>query len=115
MDTIDFREFGGNLVASARAQFKEFLEENKDVDDFLVRIGEGYAVRTAEYHLAATDEDRADAAAALRRIRNTLDLQLDAIAHVGKSEILGQIKAALGMALEFAIQNLPTILKLVRK
>ena len=115
LSDIDFTELGMNFVKAARSQFKEFLAENQDVDDLVVQIGKSYAVRTAEYHLAATEEDREAARTSLRQLRNTMDLTLDGMAHLAKSAILAQLKAGLGMLLEFAIANLPTIIAMVRR
>lgn len=115
MGDIDFRGLGDNLVAAVRSRFEAFLKENPDVDGFLVEIGGRYAARTAEYHLAETEEDREDARVSLQRIANTLEMELDAIAHLAPSELLGQLKAALGVALQFAIENLPTIVSMLRR
>jgi len=112
---IDFRTLGNNLVEAVRSRFKKFLEEHPDVDDFVLQIGQRYAARTAAYHLAATEEDRAEQLAALRRVENTMQLELDAIAHEAAPEILEQLKAALGVVLNFAIQNLPTIVAMIRR
>lgn len=115
MDETNFSGMGDDLVRSVRSRFKVFLEENKEVDDFVVQIGRRYAARTAQYHLAKTEEDREEALSALRRVRNTLDLELDAIAHLAGSELFSQLRAALGVVVDFAVQSLPTIAKLVRR
>lgn len=115
MADIDFRDYGENLIAAARNQFQGFLAENKEVDDLVLDIGRSYGIRMAEYLTADTEEEREAARVALRRVRNTMDLTMDGMAHLVKSEILTQLKAALGMTLEFAIQNLPTVLKMIRK
>ncbi len=115
MDSIDFGALGDNLVSSIRSRFADFLKENRAVEDFLVERGRRYAVLAAAYHLAADEESRAEALADLRRVENTLEMELDAIEHLTKGEILEQLKAALGVVLNFAIQNLPTILAMIRR
>ncbi len=115
MGIVDFNAMGEALVDSIQSRFKDFLNQNQEVAKFVADLGRRYAVLAAKYHLAATDEDRDEALADLRRVENTLELQLDAIAHVAKSEILGQLKAALGVVLNFAVQNLPTVLAMIRK
>jgi hypothetical protein len=113
--SINFEALGENLIDSARSQFEEFLLENRDVDNFLVALGRRYATLAAQYHLADSEEARAEALSDLRRVKNTINLKLDAVAHLAKSEILSQLKAALGMVLDFAIKNLPTIIAIVRR
>lgn len=115
MDTIDFSGLGDNLVSSLRTKFGAFLDENKDVDNFVAAVGRRYAILAAQYHLAKDEDDRTETLKDLRRIENTLELEFDAIAHLAKSEILGQLKAALGVVLNFAVQNLPTVLAMVRR
>lgn len=115
MADLDFRALGNNLVDSVRSQFKEFLEKHKDVDDFLVELGKRYAVLSARYHLASDEEKRAEVLGDLRRVENTIQLELDAVAHAAPSALLGQLKAALGVVLRFAVENLPTVLAMVRR
>lgn len=115
MADIDFTQVGRNFVNVARSQFSEVLEEYPELDELVVSIGKSYATVTAEYYLAASDDDRDRATIALRQVRNNMDLVLDGMGHLAKSAILAQLKAALGMALELAIQNLPTIIAMVRR
>lgn len=114
-DTFDFHALGDNLVDAVRGRFKDFLAENKDVDNFVTELGRRYATLSARYHLAGSEEERAEALADLRRVENTMELELDAIGHLAKSEILGQLKAALGVALKFAVENLPTVLAMIKR
>jgi hypothetical protein len=111
---IDFRKLGEDLVDSVQAQFKEFLEENPEIAQFVGRLGRRYAELAAQYHLG-DGPSRDEALSDLRRVRNSIDLEMDAIAHEAPSALLGQLKAALGVVLNFAIQNLPTIIAMVRR
>jgi hypothetical protein len=115
MANINFEALGENLIDSARSQFQDFLLENREVDGILISLGRRYATLAAQYHLADSEEARAEALSDLRRVKNTINLELDAIAHLAKSEILSQLKAALGMVLDFAIKNLPTVIAMIRR
>lgn len=115
MGSIDFGALGDNLVDSIRTKFAGFLHVNQDVDDFVIALGRRYAVLAAAYHLAADEASREEALKDLRRVENTMELKFDEIAHLTRGETLEQLKAALGVVLNFAIQNLPTVIAMIRR
>lgn len=115
MDTVDYRALGDNLVQSVKSQFSGFLSANKEVAQFVEDLGRRYAVLAARYHLADDGPARDGALEDLRRVENTLQLELDAIGHQVKGQMLETLKSALGVVLNFAVQNLPTILAAIRR
>lgn len=115
MADINFSALGQNLVSSIQSEFKATLEENKEVAEFVARLGRRYAELSADYYLAADDAAREAAAADLERVKNTLNMEMDALAHLAKPAIMEQLKAALMVVLKFAIENLPTIIAMVRR
>ncbi len=115
MADIDFGVLGRNLVTSVQSQFHELLEQNTEAAAFVARLGHRYAECSADYYLAADEAARESAMTDLRRVENTIQMEMDALAHLAQPAILAQLKAALMVVLKFGIENLPTIISLIRR
>lgn len=115
MGDIDFKALGEGLLTSVETRFKSYLDQNQNVRSFLVDLGKRYAYLTAKLHTAADEDARAGVLRDLRRVENTFELELDAISESARGEIFKQLKAALGVVVSFAVQNLPAIIAAVRR
>lgn len=115
MGEIDFKALGEGLLSSIETRFKSYLDQNQNVRSFLVDLGKRYAYLTAKLYTAADEDARAGVLRDLQRVENTIELQFDAIAESARGEIFEQLKAALGVVVNFAVQNLPAIIAAIRR
>jgi hypothetical protein len=112
---LNVKQLGQTLVASVRSRFGGFLNENAAAAALVERVGADYANLAAQYHLATDEETKIGVLTELRRVENTLELEADALAELAGAQLIEQLKSALGVVLNFAIQNLPTLLAAIPK